>query len=68
MVVQGLGYTRAAGAEAEHCNEDGTLGQGAAVPGLHSGPAAVMGDRALTEEALLGHTSMVAQGGGLLEM
>ena len=37
MVVQGSGYTREAGAKAEHCNGDGALGQGAAVPGLHRG-------------------------------
>ena len=30
MAVQGLGYTRAAGAEAEHCNGEGALRQGAA--------------------------------------
>ena len=29
MAVQGSGYTRAAGAEAEHYNGDGTLRQGA---------------------------------------
>ena len=30
MIVQGSGYTRAAGAEAEHCNGNGALRQGAA--------------------------------------
>ena len=45
--------------EAEHCNGDGALGQGAAVLGLHRGPAAAMEGRALTGEALW-HTAMVA--------
>ena len=48
MAVQGSGYTRTAGAEAEHCSGDGALGQGAAVPRLHRGPAAAMGDRTRT--------------------
>ena len=30
MAVQGSGYTRAAGAEAEHCNGEDALRQGAA--------------------------------------
>ena len=63
MTMQGSGYTHEAGAEVEYCNGDGALGQGAAVPGLHRGPAATMGDRARTGEALW-HTAMVAQGGG----
>ena len=63
MPVQGSGYTREAGVEAEHCNGDGALGQGAAIPGLHRGPTAAMGDRARTGEALW-HTAMVSQGGG----
>ena len=33
MALQGSGYTHEAGAETEHCNGDGALGQGAAVPG-----------------------------------
>ena len=46
MAVQGSDYTRAAGAEVEHCNGDGALGQGAAVPCLDNGSAAAMGDKA----------------------
>ena len=42
------GYTRAAGAEAEHCNGDGALGQGCGC--TTGGPTAAMGDRARQRE------------------
>ena len=64
MAVQGLGYTCAAGAEAEHCNGDSAMGQGAAVPGLDSGPATAMGDRARQRE--LGGGGGGGGGGGVL--